>query len=127
MLPEGAAVQGRLVVDNRKDSWQHAEEQHEQEHCQVEVVGSAERAGIMRQHSLQSPNEGVHITTQKQPPPLWMELFFNQGPGQMAQLLKRLLHKREDLSLIPQHSCEKAGVAGVLEIPAMGRERQESP
>lgn len=65
MLPEGTTVQRRLVVDNGKNGGQHAKEQHEQEHCQVEVVGSAKRASITKQHSFQSLNECIHIATQK--------------------------------------------------------------
>ena len=40
-LPEGPAVERRLIPDDGKHGGQHAEEQHEQQHGQVEVVGPA--------------------------------------------------------------------------------------
>lgn len=43
--PEGPAVWRRPVVDDGEDGGQHAQEEHEQEHGQVEVVGPAEAPG----------------------------------------------------------------------------------
>lgn len=43
--PEGPAVWRRPVVDDGEDGGQHAQEEHEQEHGQVEVVGPAGAPG----------------------------------------------------------------------------------
>lgn len=121
MLPEGATVQRWLVVDDCKDGRQHAEEQHEEEHCQVEVVGSAERSRTTQQRSFQSLNECIHITTTVDGTGLL------QGPGETVHLVKCLLRKREDLSLIPRTGVKRLQWAAHLKSKQCGGRNRRVP
>lgn len=53
-------------------------------------------------------------------PPLWMELLSYQGPGEVAQLLKRLLHEHKDLSLIPSTRVKRLKQAAYLKSQQWG-------
>lgn len=44
--------------------------------------------------------------------------------GEMAQCVKCLLYKNEDLDLDPQHTCKRLGVVNTR-IPALGCWKQE--
>ena len=83
MLPEGATVERRFVVHNGKDGGQHAEEEHEKEHGQVEVVGSAERPVII-QCSLWSLSERILLTHAEAGSTAGDGTVPNQGPGWLS-------------------------------------------